>query len=587
MSTVEHQSEQQTTLRTEDGTAPPAGAPRWDEEFDLVCVGSGGAAVAGAATAGLGGARVLVLEKTAMLGGLTAFSEGEIWVPANFVQAREGEDDSREEALEYLTFLSAGLGDAALREHFLDKTHEAIGFFEEHAGLGLSIMPNRVDYFYPDGAGSRGTGRYLEVEPFDARRLGALEDLLILSPYNGSRTTQGDVAAAGASRDETSPATMGAELRAIHDRRTADHQVCGGAGTVARLLHMALSHGAQVRTGATVERLVTEDGRVVGVEVSTPQGTRRIRASGVLLATGGYDWAPDLVRLYEQRTDLHTITTPNQTGDHMVMAGEVGASVAMRPPVFTPLINGMLIPDFPVAGQTFSMPIFGGRPHTIYVNEAGVRFLDETFYPSTHATQTAFDGVTMTYPNLPTWYVFDQSYRDRYALGPFGPGTALPEGLVESADTVAGLAERTGIDAENLAATIERFNGFCERGHDDDFGRGTRAWSMVSIGDASVGEASMLGALDKAPYYAVKLVQLTAGVPSAGLRIDGAARVIGARGTPIEGLYAAGNAAGVVDTFGYQSGTSISRGLTQGYLAGGDVVRSLARTTRPGAEVHA
>lgn len=140
---------------------------------------------------------------------------------------------------------------------------------------------------------------------------------------------------------------------------------------------------------------------------------------------------------------------------------------------------------------------------------------------------------------------------------------------------IAGLAERTGVDAEDLEATIERFNRFCEQGHDDDSGRGTRAWSLVDIGDESVGERSVLGVLDKAPFHAIELTQLTAGVPSAGLKIDGSARVVSARGVPIEGLYAAGDAAGIVDVYGYQSGTSISRGVTHGYLAGSDALRSL------------
>ncbi len=553
----------------------------WDEEVDLVCVGSGGAAFAGAVTAALGGARVLVLEKTEMLGGLTCYSEGEIWVPANFVQAREGADDSVEEALEYLDFLSAGLGDAQLRRHFLAKTREAIEYFEEHADLGLSIMPTRVDYFFPDGPGSKGRGRYLEVEPFDARRLGSFEGLLTVSPYNGSRTSQGDIAAVGAGRDGTTPESMSAELAAIHARREANHEVCGGAGLVARLMEVAIERGVQIRTGARVERLHAVDGAVVGVAVSTAQGPLHVGARAVLLATGGYDWNHDLVQLYEQRADLYTLTPPNQSGDHMVMGGEVGAAVALRPPSFTPLINGFRITNFPAPGEVFDMPIFTGRPHTIFVNKDGRRFADESFYPALHAVQAMFDGVTMTYPNLPTWYVFDQNYRDKFAFPPFPAGVPLPDDVACSAGTLEELAQMIGVNAGNFVATIERFNRFSEQGHDDDFGRGTRAWSQVAIGDESVGERSLLGALDKPPFYAIKLNQLTAGVASAGLKIDGSARVVGSRGVPIPGLYAAGNAAGVVDVIGYQSGTSISRGLAHGYLAARDALVQDRAVPRP------
>lgn len=548
----------------------------WDEEFDFVCVGSGGAGMAGAAAAAVHGARVLLIEKTDLLGGLTAFSEGEIWVPANFVQKREGVEDSLDEALTYLAFLSAGLGDADLREHFTVKMNEAIEFFEDHAGFALSIMPNRTDYFEGQATGAKGPGRYLEVGPFDTRQLGAFEPLLILSPYTSSRLTQTDIAAVNGGRDEAAPDNMKAELVDLVAQRTADHLVCGGAGVVARLMDTALRHGAQIRTNVKVERLIGEDNRILGVEVSTPEGPRRIRAQAVLLATGGYDWNPDLVRLYEQRADLYTVTTPNQTGDHMVMAGDVGAAIAMRNPVFTPLLNGTRVPHPEAPGDMFSMPLFAGRPHMIFVNREGRRFADESFHPGMHAAQAQFDGLTMSTPNLPTFFVFDQTYRDKYGIGPFGHDGAIPESVAVQGDSLAELATRAGIDRGNLTATVERFNAFCEQGRDDDFGRGSRPWGKISIGDYTMPNP-LLGPLEKGPYYAIRLVQMTAGVPSAGLKIDGAARVINTRGLPIAGLYAAGNAAGVVDTIGYQSGMSISRGITHGYLAGCDVAASLGK----------
>ena len=543
----------------------------WDEEFDFVCVGSGCGGMAGAATASICGARVLLIEKTEMLGGLTAYSEGEIWIPANSMQQKEGIEDSYEEALRYLSFLSAGLGSAELREHFTRKSNEAIKFLEENAGLKLGIIPNRIDYFYPEGPGSLGPGRYLESDAFDTRQLGDFENLLMVSPFSSSRVTQRDVAAVGAVRDETKPDNLKDGLNDIVARRTEQHELCGGAGLMAQLINAALSHGAQIRLNTRLERLITDAGRVHGVEVSTPEGSRFIKARGVLLASGGYDWNPELVRLYEQRTDLHTVTTPNQTGDHMIIAGDVGAAVAMRPPFFTPLLNGTRVPDPTNPKELFSIPLFAGRPHMIFVNREGNRFADEAFHPAMHAAQLQFDGVTMTFPNLPTWYVFDQNFRDKYSVGPYGPGDPLPEGLVSEAHSIKELAQQIGVNPENLFATIKRFNSFCEQGEDHDFGRGTRPWSIISIGDDSMPNNKVLGPLNKAPFYAIKLIQLTAGVPSAGLKIDGKARVIGSRDTPIGGLYAAGNAAGIVDTFGYQSGMSIARGITQGYVAGCDI----------------
>ena len=546
----------------------------WDEEFDFVSVGGGGGGHAGAAAAAVQGARVLLLEKAAALGGVTSMSEGEIWVAANFVERAGGEADSFEAGLAYLEFLSAGLGDAGLREHFLRKSNEAIEFFEQHAGLGLQVMPNRVDYYFPEAPGSKGAGRYLEITPFDARALGPLEELVSISPYSSSRITQGDVAAVAGGRDQMNPASVMGELEAVIAERVANHELCGGSGLVARLLHTAVGAGAEVRVNTRVERLIGDGEGVVGIETSSPEGSRRIKAANVLLATGGYDYNPELVRLYEQHAELGSVASPDQTGDHIAMAGELGAMVTMRPPYMTPLLTGARWPDPEAPGGHGMTIVFPGRPHGIFVNRDGQRFGDEAFFPTLHSAQMRFDGPNMRYANLPTWFVFDQSFRDKYNVGHFPPGEPLPEGLAVSAETLEETAELAGVDAANLAATVARFNGFCAAGSDEDFGRGTRVWSEVSVGDESMPNP-VLGPLEKPPYYAIELTPMTAGVPSAGLKIDGEARVVNTRGRSIRGLFAAGNAAGVVNFLAYQSGTSISRGLTHGYLAGSAATAAL------------
>src|SRR5215216_2348107 len=73
-----------------------------DETADVVVVGSGAAGLAAALTAAVGGARVTVLEKAAVLGGTTAMSGAGIWIPANHHMRAAGLDDSPDEALAYL-----------------------------------------------------------------------------------------------------------------------------------------------------------------------------------------------------------------------------------------------------------------------------------------------------------------------------------------------------------------------------------------------------------------------------------------------------------------------------------------------------
>ena len=80
----------------------------WDRVVDVIVVGSGGAALTAATLAHDGGAEVLVLEKSGMLGGTTAVSGGGVWLPGNHVMAEAGIADSREDALAYIRRLAGG-----------------------------------------------------------------------------------------------------------------------------------------------------------------------------------------------------------------------------------------------------------------------------------------------------------------------------------------------------------------------------------------------------------------------------------------------------------------------------------------------
>ena len=72
------------------------------------------------------------------------------------------------------------------------------------------------------------------------------------------------------------------------------------------------------------------------------------------------------------------------------------------------------------------------------------------------------------------------------------------------------------------------------------------------------------------------------GTPSTGLKVDEYAQVINARGEPVTGLYAAGNAAAWIDIGGgYNSGISNTRGLRQGYVAAKDMLRKGGSASLP------
>lgn len=536
----------------------------WDREVDVVCVGSGAGGLAAAVTAAEDGASVLVAEKDRLVGGVQALSSGQVWLGGNRLARALGIADDEEATIAYLAALSQGLADPVLREAFVRRGQDMLEFLGARIGIPFRVIRALPDYYYPELPGSRPEGRYLEVEPFPAARLGAWAARCHTSPYGAgySYTT---------SNEWTAMQTAGGEpVGACLMRHLAADERCAGAGLAAWLLEAALARGVEIMTEAAATRLLTVDGRAAGVVLTTAKGTMEVAARrGVVLATSGYDWNPDLVRLHETMPGAGSMCPPTVTGDHFALAADAGAiPVPARAPAQTPIFVGYKVPGERIDGHVAQRMLLPGQPHSIIVNRRGRRFANDAFYPDVATKAWRFDGQGEGLVNWPAWLVFDADFREKYSLLPAYPGQPLPEGVAEAADTLEALAERVGIDPAGLAATVARFNGFCATGRDPDFGRGSSAWGRLMTGDGRMPVHPNFGPVARPPFHAVRLVRVVMGVPSAGLRVDRNAQVIDARGGAVPGLYAAGNATAWLDIGGgYNSGIANTRGLLQGYLA--------------------
>jgi succinate dehydrogenase/fumarate reductase flavoprotein subunit len=163
-----------------------------------------------------------------------------------------------------------------------------------------------------------------------------------------------------------------------------------------------------------------------------------------------------------------------------------------------------------------------------------------------------------------------------------GLASALADGYVTSAQTLEDLACKLGLPPQNLARTVQRFNGFAACGIDADFQRGTTLYQRANGDAAWRGKNPSLGPVERAPFYAVKLYPGDIGAAQ-GLRTDAAARVLDAQSRPVPGLYAVGN-----DQQSLMGGTYPAPGITLGpglvfaYLAAGDAV-ARARGQAPAA----
>jgi len=205
--------------------------------------------------------------------------------------------------------------------------------------------------------------------------------------------------------------------------------------------------------------------------------------------------------------------------------------------------------------------------------------------PYVEATHEIHKGEATGVSHVPAWMVFDQRYRNRYVFAglsprqPF-PGRWLKDGVVVKAGSLAELAQRIDVPADALVQTVDRFNRFAATGVDEDFHRGESAYDRY-YSDPTVKPNPSLHAIDEGPFYAVKIVPGDLGTKG-GLVTDERARVLREDGSPIPGLYAAGNASAAVMGHTYAGpGATIGPALVFGYLAAEDIARGGAHATQP------
>lgn len=533
-------------------------------EVDLVVAGSGaaggGAAVAGAAL----GMQVLMLEKAATLGGATAASLGGLWVPENHLMAEAGLSDDRAAARDYLRFLGAGYAVPAMAEAYLDHAAAALRFFAD-AGIGFRLLRRLPDHYYPGAAGTTADGRMVEAAPIRRADLGPWGDLIDQGVHNVGGVSWGDIVSFGG---------MGAQHSwpwEEIERRSREGLLGAGPALVGQCVARLLALGGRIEAGVRVERLIMEDGRVVGVEARRGSELMTVRARrGVVLATGGYEGNAELVGRLEGLPDWMNIFTPETEGDGMVMGTEQGGAV-WRVPNNLAMLVGYAMPrpaTGPGAGTGeafFSVGLRGlSYPHGLVVNDAAQRFCDESQFQHVVSAFCRFDMQRHRHPNLPAWFLFDSAYLRRYPFAAKPAGSPPPDWLAR-ADSIPALAAAIGVDPTALVATIERFNANATRGEDPDFGRGSSAFARSTAGDASAAHPN-LGPLSEPPYFACRL--RVGGISAAGLLTDPDGRVQHVRGRPIEGLYACGNATAPTEQgAGYQAGMSLMRGMIFGWRA--------------------
>lgn len=530
----------------------PSREPSWDDEVDVVVLGTGGAGLTAALTAAVNGATVLVYEKADTVGGTTAVSGGVVWIPAHR-RSPEGELTVTD-ALKYLRAQSLGSMDDALVDIFVRTGPAMLDFVEAHSGVRFEIAAGFPDY-KPELPGGRPTGgRSLTAAPYDLARLGEWRSRITAFPADWSNVGF--------------DAETRARLHASVDEGTGDLCVAGTA-LIAGLLEGLLALGVTPQTNARAEELFGEARTITGVRIAGRTHTRNIRARrGVILGTGGFEWDQVWTNAFLRGPMHGAVSPPKNTGDGLRMAMAHGADLAnMGEAWWVPIVQ---IPGDTIEGhqRSRSVRLERTRPRSIIVNRAGRRFVNEACDYNSMAGAFHYLDPRSGYVNDPAWIVFDSLHLKRYGFLGVEPDEPVPDWFCASAD-LTELGAKTGIDAGGLAETIGNWNHNVAHGSDPDFGRGSSAYDGY-WGDerATTPAGKTLGPVDTAPYYAVP-VWIGAMGTKGGPRTDRDGRVLHVSGAPIPGLFAAGNAmAGVTGRAYGGAGGTIGPAMVFGYRAG-------------------
>lgn len=454
---------------------------------DVVVVGGGGAGMSAAVRLAELGQQVILFEKASFLGGAISVSGGNQVIMGSQLQADNGVEDDSVESM--------------------------------------------VADFEANGAGKNNE----EILTLFAENVGAATDWLVAScgiEFDAGLHQLGEYS---------------------HNRELA--YTGGGAGFAERMRKAVERSGATVYLSTKVESLLVEDGAVVGVKAVSTDGTKEytVHAANVVLATGGYGNNKDMLT-DEMKSALY-YGPSTSTGDGIRMAEAVNAQTAnmeygKRYP------NGIEV-DTGIAKSTIAGNIVGWTMSAILVNTDGNRVVNEK------ASNRTILEEELQQPGGMLYLLLDSETFEvwKTKLAPAGisegdiekylaaNGTTTP--VFAHGETLEEAAAAAGVNAENLAATVEKYNSFVEKGEDADFGRNA-SYLTMKIGAG--------------PYYLIEQKPRFA-TTMGGLVVNTNMQVLNQEGSAISGLYAAGETCGQVMGDDSPSGANNAWAITSGKLA--------------------
>uniref|UniRef100_UPI0028BF5AC7 FAD-dependent oxidoreductase n=1 Tax=Citricoccus sp. TaxID=1978372 RepID=UPI0028BF5AC7 len=564
--------------------------PELADRYDLVVIGSGCAGMTAALVAAQAGASVLVLEKADRLGGTTAAGGGVMWAPANHLMGSRDFTDTPEDAAAYLRAATGGRLSEEEISWYVSTAAEAVRFLDENTRVDYAPL-FRPDY-HMEWPGATTGGRGLDHREFDPSVVPGLATALRPPTYLPLITMDERDQLHGAAPDpalladraERGVRTMGGALAGALTASAWEAGVVIAAAAPATGLRRTA--GTEIDTSTDTETDIetdTEKSTDTSTDFSTDTGGWQVTVAGeweiaaasVVIASGGFEWSPELTGTL-LKFPVTPISAPSNAGDGLKLGLSVGGS-------FTETTDIWGVPVITAHGATYDGRPSGRMgnveatlPGGMVVNAAGRRFVNEALnYHDFSRVFANIDPASSQYANIPAYLVMDSRFVSRYPVAgnPVFSGPAEAPDWMIRADTLGELAEVIGVDPAGLEETVARFNPAAERGEDPEFGRGASAQDR-HLGDPQNVPNPCLAPVTAPPFYAVQVHPGALGT-AGGLRTDLDGRVLGWNGTPLPGLYAAGNCSATVFRDAYPGGgATIGSAVTRAYAAGRHLVRT-------------
>ncbi|NRB36881.1 MAG: FAD-binding protein [Pseudomonadales bacterium] len=559
-------------------------AIHWHHEVDVLVVGSGNGALTAAISAYDHGSRdVLIVEKADKFGGTSALSGGGVWVPNNRYAKAAGAEDSIDAAKTYLiNTIPADQINEALINAYLEQAPAMVDFLHNNTRVRYESLEKYPDY-YTDKEGAREGHRSMEPAEIALSELGDDMDNLLWSntmyAMDKFAITQTEAHILVGKLKGWWQLLLKLAIKHFLDfswrkNHNFSRRATTGIAGVTRLYLSVKDRNIPLWLNSPFKELLQEDNQVIGAIIEKEGQDFNIKTrKGVILAAGGFEHNQAMREQYlpKPTSTQWTAGCKGNTGDAINAAVSAGAQ--------TRLMSGAWwCPSFILPNKEYPQLSITTKsmPGCITVNRSGLRFSNESqnymaFIKDTFAKHREDN------PCLPSWIIFDDSFKSRYRTFPLVmPNKMIPQeffdcGFLTMADSIDELAEKSGIDITGLRQSVEKNNQFSETGKDTDFHRGDVAYDRY-YGDPDVSPNPCLAKIQQAPFFALKMEAGDFGTQG-GMVISPEAEVVNTQGEVIKGLYACGNCTAAVLPTYPGPGSTLGPAMTFGYVAGKSINR--------------